>query len=435
MSVIATESSRKREQDTTEYSESNRGTRIIRIPISEEDYKILISDRKIFITRLSYYVDKYPELFPSDWYSMSYGVHDYRISKKLSITHVIVRSGKDRSILYDIQPNYIMPYMSGYAKDVAFGLLLILFGVPYWLVAYGLGRDAMYWCRIFTHLGHFNLLGTTIKDATKLPKDIGIDEKISYWHQQEIFACMTVGGNCILGMGVAQKEDESSLSKAYGIFKTQAQRLIPDYQPISISSDGWTATKKAISGLFNKSIIVLCFLHSVIKIRQVAQKEPEKKTLFDKVWQIYYATDALSFDAAILDLEQWAVKNVVKESVKERILKIGKRKEEFKTAFQVPSAMRTTNMVDRLMKPLDRFLFMKQYFHGDFQKVHLALNAFALCLNFAPFCPRTLDKNKRLGKHNCKSRAEVINGKSFDENWLLNLLSSASCNGLAFSTK
>ena len=50
MSVIATESSRKREQDTTEYSESNRGTRIIRIPISEEYYKILISDRKIFIS-------------------------------------------------------------------------------------------------------------------------------------------------------------------------------------------------------------------------------------------------------------------------------------------------------------------------------------------------------------------------------------------------
>ena len=117
--------------------------------------------------------------------------------------------------------------------------------------------------------------------------------------------------------------------------------------------------KKTISGLFNKSIL----LHSVIKIRQVAQKEPEKKTLFDKVWQIYYATDTDSFDAAILDLEQWAVKNVVKESVKERIFKIGKRKEEFKTAFQVPSAMRTMNIVDRLMKPLDRFLFMKQYFH------------------------------------------------------------------------
>ena len=78
---------------------------------------------------------------------------------------------------------------------------------------------------------------------------------------------------------------------------------------------------------------------------------------------------------------------------------------------------------------------MKQYFHGDFQKVHLTLNAFVLCLNFTLFCPRTLDKNKQSGKYNFKSRAEVINGKKFDENWLLNLLSSNSCNSLAFSTK
>jgi hypothetical protein len=427
--------STKRGQDTTEKTKSSQVSRIIRLPISEAAYKLLMSDRKLYIMRLSHYVDKYPNLFPKDWYSSTYGVHDLRISKKLGVSHYIVRSSKDRSVLYDIQPNFVMPYMSAYSKDVSFGLLLILFGVPFWLVAYGLGKNAMYWYRLFTHLGRFNLLATTIQDRSKLPQDICIDEKISYWSNQEIFACMTVGSDCILGMGVSQKEDEVSLRQAYGVFKEQALALSPDYEPLSINLDGWTATKKAMQKLYGKAVLVLCFLHSVIKIRQVAQKEPQKKVLFEKVWLVYKATDASAFDNAVLDLVQWTSENVVKDSVKERVFKIGKRKEEFKTAFQVPTAMRTTNMVDRLMKPLDRFLFMKQYFHGHFHQTQLMLNAFALCLNFSPFCPRTKDKYVKENLIFFQSRADALNGCALDQDWLKNLLSAASCNEIRFSTK
>jgi hypothetical protein len=435
MSVQENIFSRKREQYTTEKVKSHQESRIIRLPISEKEYSLLMSDRKIYIIRLSQYADKYPDLFPNDWYSAGYGVHDLRTSKKTGVSHYVVRNKQHRKITYDIQPNFVMPYMSAYSKDVSFGLLLILYGVPFWLVALGLGKNAMYWYRLFTHLGRFNLLATTIHDSSKLPKDICIDEKISYWANQEVYACMTVGGDCILGMGVSQKEDESSLSKAYGIFKQQAQALIADYEPLSINSDGWAATKKAIQKLFTNSVLVLCFLHSVIKIRQVAQKEPQKKLLFEKVWQIYHAKDTDAFDTAVLDLESWANENVTRDSVKERIFKIGKRKEEFKTAFQVPTAMRTTNMVDRLMKPLDRFLFMKQYFHGHFHQTQLMMNAFALCLNFAPFSPRTKDKYKMKNLTFYHSRAEALNRFAYDQNWLNNLLSAASCNEIRFSTK
>jgi hypothetical protein len=432
MSVLEKVTSRKREQDKEYLTQSNRGNRIIRLPITESSYLDLISDRKTFMNKLSIYGKLYPELFPKDWNSIDYGFHDYRTSKKLDLKHGIIRHKKDRSILYDIQPNYTMPYMSGLVKDVSFGLLLILFGVPFWLVAYGLGRDAMYWYRLFNHLGRFDLLGTTLLDPTKMPKDLVVDEKISYWAQQEVYACMTVGGNCILGMGLSQEESESALSRVYGKFKKAAQRLIPDYQPISINSDGWAATKKTLKGLFTQATMVLCFLHSVIKIRQVAQKEPKKQELFDKIWTIYHATDANGFDTAVLDLDNWAKENVIKDSVKERIAKISKRKEDFKTFFDAPTAKRTTNMVDRLMKPVDRFLFMKQYFHGDFKSAELMLNALAICINFAPFAPRT--------KYNHKgnfflSRSHALNNKIFDENWLGNLLAAASCNGLRVSTK
>lgn len=433
MEVSQEKVSRKREQDKEILTKSNRGSRIIRLPITEEAYLELISDRKTFISKLSVYAKSYPTLFPLDWQGTDYGFHQYRISKKTGLRHGLIRHKGDRKVLYDIQPNYVMPYMSGLTKDVSFGLLLVLFGVPYWLIAYGLGRDAMYWYRLFTHIGRFDLLGTTLHQAAQMPKDLVVDEKISYWWKKEVYACMTVGGNCILGMGLSQGEDESSLSGVYGKFKTAAQRLIADYQPISINTDGWAATKKALKGLFTKTTMVLCFLHSVLKIRQVAAKEPNKQVLFDKVWQIYRATDALSFDTAITTLETWATENITKESVKERILKIGKRKEEFKTAFTTPTAKRTTNMVDRLMKPVARFLLMKQYFHGDFKSAELTLHALALCINFAPFSPRTKCNHTNKGKEFI-SRAHQLNNTFFDENWLQNLLAAASCNGFRRST-
>ena len=435
MSVTSATASVKREQDTKDYENSNRGERIIRLPISESEYATLISDKKKFMIRLSPYVESHPELFPNDWFSGGYGLHGYRTSKKLGLTHGIVRSKRDRRVLCDIQPNFVMPYMAGFAKDVAFGLLLLLYGVPLWLVAYGLGRDAMYWQRLFTHIGRFDLLGTTVRDVSKMPKDLSVDEKITFWRGKEVFACMTAGSNCILGMGLSQAENETSLGKAYGKFKEAANRLTFDYQPVSISIDGWFPTKNALKTLFSKTALVLCFLHSVIKIRQVTQKEPQKKALMDKVWKVYQAADAKGFDEAVMNLETWTKDNIKSESIKERVFKIGKRKEEFKVAFTAPTAMRTTNMVDRLMKPLDRFLFMKQYFHGDFASAQLALTAFALCLNFAPFCPRTMSDGRGEGvKGTFESRAQELNLKVYDKHWLLNLLASGSTKGLHFPT-
>jgi hypothetical protein len=426
---------RKRLQDSEKLIKSKHGERIIRLPISEADYLDLVSNRKTFMSQLIIYATMYPDIFPSDWESSDYGVHDIRKSKKTALSHVIIRHKKDRSLTYDIQPNFVLPHMAGFTKDVWFGVLLIAYGVPFWLVALGLGRDAMYWYRCFTSLGRFDLLGTTLLAPTALPQDLVMDEKITFWGKQEVYACMTVGNDCILGMGLADTETAVGLQAAYGKFKTAAQRLMPDYQALSINTDGWAATKKALRTLFPQAVFVLCFLHSVIKIRQVAQKEPQKHELFDKLWNIYRSETPQLFDNQVFELQNWASTNTEKQSVKEHIAKIVARKEEFKTAFDCPSAKRTTNMVDRLMKPIDRFLFMKQYFHGDYKNAELMLDALALVINFMPYAPRTKANHENLETQRGYSRAHDINHKYFDKNWLNNLLTHASCNGLRFSTK
>ncbi|NJN77382.1 MAG: hypothetical protein HC803_02870 [Saprospiraceae bacterium] len=84
-------------------------------------------------------------------------------------------------------------------------------------------------------------------------------------------------------------------------------------------------------------------------------------------------------------------------------------------------------MVDRPMKRLDRFLFINQYFHGHFASAQLLTRAFALIYNFAPMCPRYFYKHPKKDKK-LDSRAAQYNQFKYHENWLQNLLISASLN-------
>ena len=56
-------------------------------------------------------------------------------------------------------------------------------------------------------------------------------------------------------------------------------------------SDGWPATRKAWKGLFKEIVLVLCFLHSYIKIRSISKKEPLKNEIFNQVWDAHKAVN------------------------------------------------------------------------------------------------------------------------------------------------
>jgi hypothetical protein len=73
---------------------------------------------------------------------------------------------------------------------------------------------------------------------------------------------------------------------------------------------------------------------------------------------------------------------------------------------------------------MDEYLFNRKYFHGTFESAKLTIRAWALLRNFQPYCPRTLGKNAEL-----VSAAERLDGFRYSDNWLENLLISASMGG------
>ena len=63
--------------------------------------------------------------------------------------------------------------MMGYTDDVEKALFLRRWGVPHWALTYVFGHNEQYWYRLENHLGRNSVVGTTVKDPDKLPKDIG----------------------------------------------------------------------------------------------------------------------------------------------------------------------------------------------------------------------------------------------------------------------
>ncbi|WP_286019309.1 hypothetical protein, partial [Candidatus Venteria ishoeyi] len=62
-------------------------------------------------------------------------------------------------------------------------------------------------------------------------------------------------------------------------FKSEAIDINQDYQPKTVNTDGWLATKKVWKNLFPCIEVIECFLHAILGIRSVATQKT--KVLFN----------------------------------------------------------------------------------------------------------------------------------------------------------
>jgi hypothetical protein len=166
--------------------------------------------------------------------------------------------------------------------------------VPFAALAYVFGRDALLWYRAGLGFGQPNLLGPTVKHATTMPQEMVADEKITWLAGAEVVVPTTVGGACVLGISVAGHATRESLAEAYGEFVAEATAVFPDSQARSGCTDGFHATRAAWRRLFPRLILVLCFLHSILKMRERCRGALRRQGL-DRAWRVYQATTKAQF--------------------------------------------------------------------------------------------------------------------------------------------
>jgi hypothetical protein len=238
---------------------------------------------------------------------------------------------------------------------------------------------------------------------------------------------VTAARECFLGVGIAHSADAEALQQAYGEFQQEALQLNPGYQPDSVNTDGWEGTQNAWKALFSGIHLILCFLHTVLGIQQRCRRmEVVFHQVTDKLWHLYHSVNCREFAQRLRRVWEWAQdpETNLPQAVRDKLIKLKAKAPQFKIAFALPEAARTSNQVDRLMNYQDRLLYAMQYFHGTWATTQQALRAMALLWNFHPYCRKV----QALDSH-ARSPFEELNGFQYHDHWLRNLLIATSLNG------
>jgi len=401
-----------------------RGSKSICLPFDPQSYRELVQNEVEFRRHVDALYARHPELFPAAM-GEGYRLHDIRpASKKLGVRVRRIKL-KATAEVYSLCPSFVMPYMSGLTKDVKDALFLSGFGVPFWALRQVFGRDEMYWYRLSVAFGRNQIVGTTVKHPDRLPKHLLGDEKHTRLRGEKVYLATTVGEGCLLGAALCEGADAKALTQGYGVFAEEARNLDPDYQPETVNIDGWAATARAWVSLFTQVIIIQCFLHAFLKIRDRCKKWG---SLFSEistaVWDAYHAPTKRSFSQRIRRLREWAQTHLEPGVARDKVLALCEKAPLFAQAYEHPQAYRTSNMLDRLMRWQDRFLFNRQYFHRSLEAAELAIRAWAILQNFRPYSPRALGK-----RTDGACAAERLNGFRYCDDWLENLRISSSMGG------
>jgi hypothetical protein len=168
-------------------------------------------------------------------------------------------------VSYRIRPSFVLPYCRGTSDQVAHGLFLLGFGVPFWAIALVFGRYPMWWYRLYVCFSSYNLVGTTVKVPERLPTDLLADEHHIRQRGQKAYVTTVCGAGCFLGLQTSPHADEASLKQSYGVFRQEAQQVQSDYQPDTVNTDGWKATQNAWKALYPKITVIECFFTCVPK--------------------------------------------------------------------------------------------------------------------------------------------------------------------------
>lgn len=408
------------EKDMTKLA---RGSRQIYLPVEPEEYEWVVQDRDRFRTFIDTALEQYPELFPPEA-AGGYILHG-TLPPAAKMPDLMRRRIKMGGQAYTIMPSYVLPYLVGTTDEVEDGLLLHQCGVPYWLIARICGHDDMFWERLVLRLGRNSVVGTTIKDPGQLPQDVVADEKHTRLNGEAVYVATTVGRECILGASVAHRADTAHLTEAYHVFADETQDMDPKYAPATVNLDGWQATHHAWATLFPTIVIIYCFLHAFLKVYRRGKRslEPHFATICQRIWDAYHAPTPLQFMSGLVSLEAWARRTLPASPARAALLKLCAHAPDFVLAYLYPTARRTSNMLDRHMDWMDRCFYSAHYFHGHLMTMELAVRGGALLHNFTPYCPRAA-----IAQHFI-SPAHRVNGFVYHENWLQNLLVSASRGG------
>lgn len=208
------------------------------------------------------------------------------------------------------------------------------------------------------------------------------------------------------------------------MFRQEAQEVQPGYRPRTVSVDGRAATQQAWRLLFPLATLLRRFLHGWLNLRRRGKLSAAFAALSERVWHAYRAASRRAFAQRLRRLWEWSGGQELTAWRREQWGKLCSRARECGRAYLHPGGHRTSTMLDRLMRSMSRYFEDAPHLHGGKEACGLHCRAWALPYNFRPWHPATTRVN---GGWRCP--AERLNRHRCQDDWLQNLLVSASLGG------
>lgn len=400
------------------------GARQIVIPMTRQTYDSIWNDPAQVRRTVEQLVQQCPELFP-DGIQEGFQLPGFHPESQ-KMPGIRLRQLKlSDGCRFTLRPSFVFGYMTGTVEQLEHPLLLLSIGTPCWIVTEIFGHNDMFWQRHLERLGRNSLVGTTVRDPARLPEDLVADEHHADWCGEKGYVAFTAGGGCTLGVALTESANEQHLTAAYGTLQAECKDVNPDYAPRTVNTDGWFATQNAFQTLFPTIAVVLCFLHGFLKIRDRCRKARE---LHAQVWEVYRAPTSDEFHARMAAFRTWFATGIWGQAIVAVVNKLCHRASEYAVSYSHPGCHRTSNLADRLMNRLTRFLYAGRGLHGHQRSSERRLRGWALLQNFRPFAPRS---NQHREYH---SPAHHLNQTQYHPHWLHNLQTSASLMGYKCTT-
>ncbi len=324
-----------------------------------------------------------------------------------------------------VRPRCVMPSMAGGAEDVADPLRLRASGVPPWLVAADFGHAAPSWARQVERLGRHRLVGTTVRDPEPWPQHRTADDHPTAWCGAKASIPITTGEGGVLGIAWTESADEAPRSAASGTCAAEARQGDPPDAPQTVNTDGWKATQHAWHVRLPALTVLLGFVPGFVPIRHRCRTA---LALPHQGWEVSRAATATEWTARLTALRAWAASHTGPAAVRAVLATGWNRASASARASDHPGCRRTRPMVDRLTHRRSRVLSAPRGLHGPQRSSERRLRGWARRLHFCPYAPRAGQPRAY------QSPAHRLNHKRYPDNWLQNLLLSASLGGLRHQT-
>ncbi len=108
---------------------STRGDKSICLPVtSEEEYQNIIADNRTFRQYICETWANYPEIFPAEL-EKGFSFHDWVFSLKQQLSMRRIKL-TENSEVYQLRPDFVMPYMVGKTDEIDKPMYFRQFGVP-----------------------------------------------------------------------------------------------------------------------------------------------------------------------------------------------------------------------------------------------------------------------------------------------------------------